>query len=61
MKPRGGDKGGRRPKVLAAIIKKSYILEPANVAKIKAWARALGSSESEALRVILARTPEGPT
>jgi hypothetical protein len=51
--PRGGDRGGRRPKTLHTQVTKAYSLNITHAAKIKAWAQAWECSESEALRRIL--------
>jgi hypothetical protein len=53
--PRGGDRGGRRPKVLEEPVKKGYSLDAATDAAITYWARKHDCSESEALRQIVAR------
>lgn len=56
--PRGGDHGGHRPRVLTAIVKKSFILEPSQAAKLRELARAWQCSESEVVRRIIGRAPD---
>lgn len=48
--PRGGDRGGRRPKLLISQITKSFSLDQKHADKIAELAHAWGCSESEAVR-----------
>lgn len=50
---RGGDRGGRRPKVLQNASTKSFVLTSEHTFVIKEWARVYACTDSQALRRIL--------